>query len=81
LAEEKNIKPKELQRRLKEHYMVNISYKRVYDGKELAMEELYGNWKCSFDNLYKLKAQIEQSCPDSFFVIDHHEIEDKTRFR
>jgi hypothetical protein len=81
LAEEKNIKPKELQRRLKEHYKVNISYKRVYDGKELAMEELYGNWKRSFDNLYKLKAQIEESCPDSFFVIDHHEIEDKTRFR
>ncbi|KAG2595548.1 hypothetical protein PVAP13_5KG083287 [Panicum virgatum] len=30
LAEDKNIGPTELQRRLKEHYKVSISYKRVY---------------------------------------------------
>ena len=44
------------------------------------MEELYGNWKGSFDNLYRFKAQIEQSCPGSCVVIDHHTIEDKIRF-
>ena len=52
----------------------------MYDGKGLAMEELYGNWKGSFDNLYMFKAQIEQSCPGSYVVIDHHTIEDKIRF-
>jgi len=52
----------------------------VYDGKALAMDELYGNWNESFDNLYRFKAQIEQSCPGSFVVIDHHTIEDKIRF-
>jgi len=80
LAEDKNIGPTELQKRLKEHYKVSISYKRVYDGKLLAMDELFGNWKQSFDNLYKFKAMIGQECPGSFVVIDHHTIEGKIRF-
>ena len=80
MAEDKNIGPTELQRRLKEHYKVSISYKRVYDGKLLAMDELFGNWKQSFDNLYKFKAMIGQECPGSFVVIDHHTIEGKIRF-
>ena len=80
LAEDPTVGPTELQRRLKDDYKVTISYKRVYDGKELATKELYGNWKESFDNLYRFKAQIEQSCPGSCVVIDHHTIENKIRF-
>jgi hypothetical protein len=80
LAEDPTVRPKKLRRRLKDDWKVSISYKKVYDGKALAMEELYGNWHESFDNLYKFKAQIEQSCPDSFVIIDHHTIEDKIRF-
>ena len=52
----------------------------MYDGKLLAMDKLFGNWKQSFDKLYKFKAQIEQTSPDSFVVIDHHTIEGKIRF-
>ena len=52
----------------------------MYDGNALAMDELYGNWNESFDNLYRFKAQIEQSYPGSSVVIDHHTIEDKIRF-
>ena len=59
LAEDSTIGPTELKRKLKEHYKVSISYKRVYDGKLLAMDKLFGNWKQSFDKLYKFKAQIE----------------------
>ena len=80
MAEDKNIGPTELKRRLKEHYKVSISYKRVYDGKLLAMDKLFGNWKQSFDKLYKFKAQIEQTSTDSFVVIDQHTIEAKIRF-
>ncbi|RLN35080.1 uncharacterized protein C2845_PM03G28890 [Panicum miliaceum] len=81
LAEDPNVGPIELQRRPKEHYKVSITYKRVYDGRQLAMEELYGNWKQIFDNMYKFKAQKERSCPGSFVVIDHHTIEGKIRFK
>jgi len=80
LAEDPTVRPKELRRRLKDDWKISISYKKVYDEKALAMDELYGNWNESFDNLYRFKAQIEQSCPGSFVVIDHHTIEDKIRF-
>ncbi|WVZ79951.1 hypothetical protein U9M48_027473 [Paspalum notatum var. saurae] len=34
----------------------------------------------SFDNLYRFKKQIEESCPGSLVVIDHHTINKKIRF-
>jgi hypothetical protein len=32
-----------LQEKLKEHYKVTIHYKRVFDGKNLALKHLYGD--------------------------------------
>ena len=62
--------------KLKEHHKVNINYKRVYDGKELALKHLYGDWDSSFDNLFKFKAQVESCCPGSLVIIDHHMVDD-----
>ena len=67
--------------KLKEHHKVNINYKRVYDGKELALKQLYGDWGSNFDNLFKFKAQVESCCPGSLVIIDHHMVDDKIRFR
>ncbi|XP_066361349.1 uncharacterized protein [Miscanthus floridulus] len=55
-----------LQEKLKEHYKVTIHYKRVFDGKNLALKHLYGDWDSSFDNLYRFKAQVESCCPEGF---------------
>jgi hypothetical protein len=41
------------------------------------MNQLHGNWQERFDNLCRFKAQIEQYCPSSFVVIDHHTIKNK----
>jgi hypothetical protein len=72
---------RELQEKLKKHHKVIISYFRVYEGKELALKNLYGDWDSSFDNLYRFKAQIESCCPGSLVIIDHHTINDKIKFR
>jgi hypothetical protein len=48
--------------------------------KNVAMDKIYGPWDKSFDNLYRLKAQLEESSPGSFLVIDHHTIKNKIRF-
>ena len=53
---------------------------RVYKGKNLAIDKIYGPWGKSFDNLYRLKAQLEESSPVSFLVIDNHTINNKMRF-
>jgi len=70
----------ELQKRIKDKFKVVVPYKRVYNGKELAHSQLFGDWRSSFDNLYRFKLQIEESCPGSFVVIDHHTINNKIRF-
>jgi hypothetical protein len=48
---------KELQKKLKKYYKMKINYKRVYAGKELATQQLFGDWNNSFDNLFRFKAQ------------------------
>ena len=81
LIEDATLGAAELKKKLKEHYKVNIHYKRVYMGKLLALKQLYGDWDSSFDNLYRLKAQIENYCPGSILHIHHHTINGKIRFR
>ena len=70
----------ELQRRLKDEYKILIPYKRVYHGKNIALDKLYGPWNKSFHNLYRFKAQLDKTCSGSFIVIDHHTINKKIRF-
>jgi hypothetical protein len=80
LKEDGTLGAKELQRRLKDAHKILVPYRRVYKGKNLAMDELYGPWDKSFDNLYRFKAQIEQTSPGSFIIIDHHTVKKKIRF-
>jgi hypothetical protein len=68
LIQDATLRAKELRLKLKEHYKVDIHYKRVYMGKELALKQLYGDWDKSFDNLYRFKAEIENSCPGSLVI-------------
>jgi hypothetical protein len=70
----------ELIKKLKEHFKVEMPYMRVYYGKNLAMDKLYGPWNKSFDNLYRFKAQIESESPGSVVVIDNHIVGNKLRF-
>ena len=80
VLENPKVTAKELQRRIKDEYKVLIHYKRVYHGRELALTELFGDWKESFNNLYRFKLELEQSCPGSFVVIYHHTVGNKVRF-
>ena len=81
LIQDATLGASELQEKLKEHYKVTIHYKREFDGKNLALKHLYGDWDSSFDNLYRFKAQIESCCPGSLVIIDHHTIANEIRFR
>lgn len=80
LVEDASLGLKELQRRIKDKFKTIVHYKRVYAGKELALQQLYGDWDKSFDNLYRFKEEIDRSCPGSFVAIDHHNINNKDRF-
>ena len=55
LKEDGTLGATELQRRLKDAHKTVVPYKRVYKGKTLDMDNIYGPWDKSFDNLYRLK--------------------------
>ena len=80
LKEDANIKMKELIRRINEEYKVLLTYRRVYKGKNIAMDRIYGPWDRSFNNLFRLQAQLEQYSPGSTLIIDYHTVKDKIRF-
>ena len=80
LMEDSSLKAKELQRRIKDKHKVEVPYKRVYAGKELAHNILFGSWDSSFNNLFRFKAEFERVSPSSFVVIDHHTIAGQIRF-
>ena len=80
LKEKPTLAPKDLKKKLKESHKIDVPYRKVVRGKQIAMDKLYGPWDKSFDNLYRFKAQIEESSPGSFVVIDHHTINNNIRF-
>ena len=67
LKEDRTLGAIELQRRFKDAHKIVVPYKRVYKGKNLAMDKIYGPWDKSFDNLFRLKARLEESSPSTFF--------------
>ena len=78
--EDPTLGAKELAKKIKSKYKVDVTYRRVRSGTVLAHKHLFGDWDSSFDNLYMFKAEVEKCCPGSFVVIDHHIIQDKVRF-
>jgi hypothetical protein len=81
LIEDATLGAKALLQKIKEHHKVSINYQRVYKGQQLAMKQLYGDWDSSFNNLFSFKAQVENSCPGSKVIIDHHIVNGEFRFR
>jgi hypothetical protein len=80
LRENGTVGAKDLKRRSKERHKIDVTYRKVYLGKQLPMDKIYGPWGEGFDNLYKFKAQIEHTSLGSFVVIDHHTINNKKSF-
>ena len=53
LTEDPTQGAKELRAKIKTKYKVEVPYRRVYDGNDLAHDQLFGDWDSSFDNLFK----------------------------
>ncbi|KAG2659178.1 hypothetical protein PVAP13_1KG340605 [Panicum virgatum] len=60
LKEDENLETTELRKKLKENHKTDVIYRKVYLGKQLAMDKIYGPCNKSFDNLYRFKVQIEE---------------------
>jgi hypothetical protein len=66
-------------RKIQEKYNIVVPYMRVYYGKEMFLNKIYGIWKDSFNLLHTFKAEVEKACPRSVVEIDSHTVEYKVR--
>jgi hypothetical protein len=66
---------KELQKKLKEKFKIDLPYMRVFNGKQHAIESIYGNWHESLKMLYSFKGEVERTSPGSIVDIDHHSVD------
>jgi hypothetical protein len=72
------IGPTVLIKKIHEKYSIVVPYMRVYYGKEMALDRIYGQ-KDSFNLLYTFKAEVEKACQGSVVEIDNHTVEYKVR--
>jgi hypothetical protein len=68
------IGPMALIKKIHEKYNIVMPYMRVYYGKEMALDRIYGPWKDSFNLLYTFKAKVEKACQGSIVKIDNHTV-------
>ena len=58
-----SVGPKEIQMKLLEKYGVQVPYARCYNGKEIALDKIYGKYSESLQLLYSFKEEvIEELC-------------------
>lgn len=65
LAKDPTIGAKALQKRLEEQYHLQLSYWVVWNGRNMALEQLKGKWDDSFEHIFSFKAEVENTNPGS----------------
>jgi hypothetical protein len=59
VTENHQVGTKELQKKLKEKFKIDLPYMRMFNGKQYAMESTYGNWHESFKLFYSFKGEVD----------------------
>ena len=77
ILEDSEVGPTELQKNLKKKYGLAVPYMRVFYGKQMALDNIYGKWVDSFQLLYTFKAEVEKASPGSVVSIDKHTVQYK----
>jgi hypothetical protein len=58
-------------------YSIVVPYMRIYYGKKMALDMIYGLWKDSSNLLYTFKPEVEKACPGS--IVEMKTLHAKTR--
>ncbi|KAL6661821.1 hypothetical protein ACP70R_001205 [Stipagrostis hirtigluma subsp. patula] len=81
LKEKPNLGPKALQEKINEHYHIEVKYSRVFAGKEMALDRIFGNYAQSYPLLYAFKEELIRKIPGSIVEIDTESVNEKICFR
>ncbi|CAN6178917.1 unnamed protein product, partial [Urochloa humidicola] len=80
LRQDPTIGASALKNKLEEKYLIKLSYWIVYNGRQLALDEILGKWEDSFEYAFQFKAEIERKSPGSIVEIDYEKVGSKIRF-
>jgi hypothetical protein len=69
-----------LKKRLEEEYHLQLSYYVVWDGRNMALEQLKGKWDDSFEHAFSFKAEMKTTNPGSLVDIEYEQVGKKMRF-
>jgi len=80
LREDPTIQPKALRKQLEEKYNIKVSKYVVWDGRQMALDEILGGWEDSFVHVFSWKREVEKRCPGSVVEIEWELVNEKRRF-
>jgi hypothetical protein len=80
LREDPTIQAKALKKKLEDHYPVKLSYWKVWDGRQMALDVLQGVWEDSFVHVFSWKREIEKKCPGSVVELEWDVMNNNRRF-
>ena len=61
---------KKMKDHLEHQFPLKLSYNKVWEGRQHALEGLHGTWEDGFKMLWSFKAELEATCPGSIVEID-----------
>jgi len=61
---------KKMKDHLEHQFPLKLSYNKVWEGRQRALEGLHGTWEDGFKMLWSFKAELEATCPGSIVEID-----------
>jgi hypothetical protein len=74
LRGEPELGPTTLYAKLFVKYKINITYMRIFNAKEMALDRINGQWNDSFQLLYTFKAEVEMVSPGCVVEIAKHTV-------
>lgn len=80
LREEPTTGAAALKKELEKKYKIKLSYYVVWDGRQMALQEIMGSWDDSFVDAFRFKAEVERTNPGSIVDIEYTKVGKKIRF-
>ena len=80
LREDPTLGPKVLKGKLEDKYCIQVSYYVVWDGRQMALDEILGGWEDSFVHVFSWKREIKKRSPDSIVEVEWDVENNKRRF-
>ncbi|WVZ87679.1 hypothetical protein U9M48_034280, partial [Paspalum notatum var. saurae] len=72
---------KDAKEKLEEDFGIKLKYSKAWCGRQIALQQIHGNYEESFQLLFNWKAQMDISCPGSIIEIELEKVNKRKCFK